>query len=221
MRVEQKVGERGSLMYLQRLVASRPDLLDGHLRTAEAIPRTATANWLSPRANDAWAEYRDADFLSLVGRPELIPKLRAFWPASGPQWDALGLAGNTLLLVEAKAHVGEMKSNCAAKVKRSREMIVAALDAASRGLGGGDSAKWMNGYYQLANRLAHLWFLRENAVDARLVLLQFTGHMTMPTSSTDSAYHAAFGRALQHLGFDRSVSLPGVVSVFQDVNEIL
>jgi hypothetical protein len=220
VRVEQKIGTRGSLMYLQRLLATRPDLLDAGLRAVGALPPESTVDWVSPRADDDWAEYRDGDFLVRIGQRRLRASLSAFWPAGGPQWDALGVAGGVVLLVEAKAHVGEMKSSCAATAARSRETIAAGLDAARRGFGARAAADWMNGCYQLANRLAHLWFLRENGVDARLVLLQFTGHATMPTPSTHDAYHSALSAAFDHLGFGEVTSLPGVVHVYQDVTEI-
>ena len=207
-------------MYLQRLMAHRSDLLDDRLRAMGAIPPNAAVKWVSPRANDAWAEYRDGDFLVRIGRPGLQAKLSEFWPVGGPQWDALGVAGDIVLLVEAKAHVGEMKSSCGATAPRSLATITASLDAARRGFGARETADWMNGYYQLANRLAHLWFLRENGVDARLVLLQFTGHATMPSPSTDEAYRAAISAAFDHLGFDAPASPRGVVHVYQDVAEI-
>src|SRR5665213_1933610 len=58
LRIEQKVGTRGSLMYLQRLVSRRPELLDRQLREAGAIPHGAAVRWVSPREDDNWAEYR-------------------------------------------------------------------------------------------------------------------------------------------------------------------
>jgi hypothetical protein len=84
--------------------------------------------------------------------------------------------------VEAKAHVGEMTSSCSAMPK-SREQIVRSLDQVKKELGAVEEADWLKGYYQLANRLAHHWFLRQHGVDAWLVLIQFTGKTRMPTSS--------------------------------------
>lgn len=79
----------------------------------------------------------------------------------------------------------------------------------------------MNGYYQLANRLAHLSFLREHGVDARLVLLQFTGDTGMPTGSTRTDYEAAYIAAMAHLGFPSGLAVRGVVHVDVDESELV
>src|SRR3954452_22866827 len=48
--------------------------------------------WLSPREDDLFREYRDGKLLDRLGRPELRPLLKDFWPARGPRWDAVALA---------------------------------------------------------------------------------------------------------------------------------
>lgn len=112
MRVPQPSECRGSLMWIRRSVARRPELLDSELRRAAAIRPDATIDWRSPRAADEWAEYRDGDFLDLLDHSSLCPALQEFWPRGGPQWDALGRASDgTLVLVEAKTHLGELKSS--------------------------------------------------------------------------------------------------------------
>ncbi len=220
MRIEQKQGTKGSLRFIQQLVSRSPDLFQRRLQETGAVPAETIVRWVSPRQDDAWAEYRDAAFLERIGHPELAPALKAFWPARGPQWDGHCIAGGTILLVEAKAHVGEMASSCTAEAASSVALIEQSLNAAKQALGASAGADWMNGYYQLANRLAHLWFLRERGVDARLVLLQFTGETGMPTASSPAAYHEAFDTAMKQLGFDPAVAIPGVLSVHIDVAEL-
>jgi hypothetical protein len=46
--------------------------------------------WMSPKAGDGYAEYRDQAFLDLLGIKPTKTKLKDFWPNRGPQWDALG-----------------------------------------------------------------------------------------------------------------------------------
>lgn len=220
MRIEQKEGTKGSLRFIQQLVSRCPDLFQRRLQEARAVPAETSVQWVSPRQEDAWAEYRDAAFLERIGHGRLAPNLAAFWPARGPQWDALGIAGNTVLLVEAKAHVGEMASSCTAEAPSSVALIEQSLNATKQALGASAGADWMNGYYQLANRLAHQWFLRERGVDARLVLLQFTGETGMPTASSPAAYREAFDTAMKHLGLDPAVAVPGVVPIYIDVAEL-
>ena len=220
MRIEQKDGTKGSLRFIQQLASRSPDLFQRRLQEAGAVPAETSVRWVSPRQDDAWAEYRDAAFLERIGHPELAPALKAFWPARGPQWDGLCIAGGTILLVEAKAHVGEMASSCTAEAPSSVALIEQSLNASKQALGASAGADWMNGYYQLANRLAHLWFLRERGVDARLVLLQFTGDTGMSSASTLEAYHDAFDTAMRHLGFDPAVTLACVECIYIDVSEL-
>lgn len=220
MRIEQKEGTKGSLKFIQQLIAHQPTLITEHLSAVGAISPGAPVTWLSPLPTDHWAEYRDAAFLERIGHPELAAALKRFWPARGPQWDGLARAGNVVFVVEAKAHVGELASSCAAESPASRDLITKSLDATKRALGAKEDADWMNGYYQLANRLAHLSFLREHRVDARLVLLQFTGETGMPTASSPAAYREAFDTAMKHLGFDPVVAIPGVVPIYIDVADL-
>jgi hypothetical protein len=220
MRIEQKEGTKGSLRFIQQLVSRNPDLFHRRLQEQGVVSAETSVRWVSPRPDDAWAEYRDAAFLERIGHTKLAPALKAFWPARGPQWDGLCIAGDTILLVEAKAHVGEMVSSCTAEAPSSVALIEQSLSAAKQALGVDAAADWMNGYYQLANRLAHLWFLRGRGVDARLVLLQFTGETGMPTASSLAAYHDAFDTAMKHLGFDPAAAIPGVVRIYIDMAEL-
>ena len=219
MRVPQKRGERGSLRLVQQLVSEHAELLDVRLRELGAISRTNTVNWVSPLADDDSAEYRDSKFLERIGRPDLGEALQAFWPKRGPQWDALGVAGEAVILVEAKAHVGELASSCAAGAKASLQKIRQSLTKVKAALGATPEADWLTGYYQLANRLAHLWLLRSHGVNAHLVLLQFTGETGMPTPATRQAYELALREAMVHLGLDGRVPV-GVHHVYLDVAEI-
>ena len=107
MRVPQALAERGSQKWLQRAVNLCPALLDKLLLAH--LPGVRGITWLSPLASDEYAEYSDSAFLELVGAGQLAPQLAGFWPDRGPQWDALAkFADDTILLIEAKAHIGEL-----------------------------------------------------------------------------------------------------------------
>ena len=111
-----------------------------------------------------------------------------FWPGRGEQqnWDAVGKAmiegGEELLLVEAKAHPAEVScGGTDASEAGGRPMIRAAFKETLEALGynAGDASiwaeRWLNGYYQHANRLATLHFLTKQNIPARLVFLYFCG----------------------------------------------
>jgi hypothetical protein len=104
-----------------------------------------------------------------------------YWPRSGTQqnWDAVGYVKITRddewLLVEAKAHLGEIASHCGAKESGGLPNIRKVLDDLKRTLGAADDRDWLNGYYQFANRLAVLDFLTRNGIPARLLFIYFVG----------------------------------------------
>jgi hypothetical protein len=100
---------------------------------------------------------------------------REFWPTTGKQqtWDAVGIAGGTWLLVEAKANFPEFCGSPTTAKADGRKKIERALHKVKRELGVHRFYAWTGSYYQYANRLAMLWFLRQHGVEARLVFVYF------------------------------------------------
>lgn len=184
---------RGSQYWLQRLVNDRTADLNAAL-TAE-LPALAGRSllWRSPLREAGYAEYWDTAFLRAVDLAEHAAALREFWPRGGPHWDGLArTADGGIVLVEAKANVPEMVTFCRATSPRSLAQITAALETTWQWLSPTSlssapaPASWLNGHYQIANRLAHLYFLREMAgVEAYLVFLYVI----------DDPTHIATGRA--------------------------
>ena len=64
-----------------------------------------------------------------------------------------------LILVEAKSHIPELLSSTGAGAK-SLTKIRSSLDMTRESLRSRGSFDWTNGFYQYANRLAHLYLLR-------------------------------------------------------------
>lgn len=215
MRVIQPEGTKGSLKWIQRAVAN-PAIIDHELRTTVGLPADSTIDWKSPVADDDLAEYRDAAFLKTLGLDHLAADLGAFWPRRGPQWDALGRASTgEVLLVEAKSHASEMRSICKAS-PASRETIVAAFDLAKRGFGADPGADWTSPYYQYANRLAHLFFLRRAGVPAHLVFVYFLNDGDMAGPGTRAAWTPVIREAYAALGLPNGLP-EGAHEVFIDV----
>ncbi|MFZ5746979.1 MAG: hypothetical protein ACOY45_04895 [Pseudomonadota bacterium] len=217
MRIAQPVGERGSLRWIQRAVARHAPALEApildHVGAREI-------EWRSPLSSDAFAEYRDGAFLERVGIGHLRSALADFWPARGPQWDALGITDQgDVLLVEAKAHVRELCSPGSQASEASRARIAARLEETARALGARPGhADWIEHFYQLANRLAHLWFLRENGVRAWLVLVNFVGDSDMAGPISDREWLAAYRIAWHVMGLGaRHPLAPFLVETFPSV----
>ncbi len=217
MRVEQGSGAKGSLKWIQRLVSDHASLLVQPLRSAGALGADVTVDWVSPREADRWAEYRDAGFLDQLGLGRLRNELRAYWPSMGPQWDALGrTSAGGVILVEAKAHVGELESKCEAVAPESLAKIETALAATREAFGAAGSDGWMTRYYQYANRLAHLHFLREHGVDATLTFVYFIGDNEMPGPNDRVHFEHVASEVRRSLGLP-DPSSSHVVDVYMDV----
>jgi hypothetical protein len=180
---------KGSRYCLQQFVEKGGDLLGREILSAS--PKLCSlgardVRWVSPLASENYLEYRD-DFLRPLGLQSCEPQLRSFWPAKGPQWDGIATVdltvGRAILLIEAKAHPAETRSSCSAKDPRSIAAIRRALEEV-RTYMGAEACDWTRGAYQLANRLAYLYFLDVKCqIPTFLVLLNFvndTGHK--PTS---------------------------------------
>jgi len=178
--------------------------------------------WRSPLAADSYAEYRDADFLKCIDCARLAGELEKFWPRRGPQWDALGLTDRgDVLLVEAKAHVGELCSPGSAAGPESRERVERALAETAGWLGATPLAPWIDVFYQLANRLAHLYFLRRNGIDAWLVLVNFVGDSEMDGPATRGEWEAAYAVVQHVMGLSAHHRLSRhVLHVYPDVADL-
>jgi len=216
MRISQTPGTKGSLKWMQRLAGHHPGLFESALRAQGVLAVGATLTWLSPLANDDWAEYRDAAFLDKVGCASLADALAAFWPSRGPQWDGLAHdSSGQIYLIEAKAHRQELASSCQAGAA-SLKKISAALAQTRAALGALPAADWLHGHYQYANRLAMLHFFRSHGVRAHLVFLYFTNGTAMggPTSPAD--WEPSTARVKRHLGLPADAGIEGVADIYID-----
>lgn len=191
-----KKGRKGSLKWMQVLINLNPEVINRQLGF-EGI------EWRSPLVDDDYAEYRDIDFLDILGLNHLQDQLQEFWPRSGPQWDALGKIGDKVFLVEAKANIPEIKSSCAAINPNSIDKIKKNISDTKAFLGITENDNWLEGFYQYSNRLAHLFFLREICcVDAELVFIYFCDDPThIPTSI--SAWEVALATQKRLMGINK------------------
>ncbi len=172
----------GSECHLLRWMGRHRKLFDERVSAAVGRPG-APINWLDFgfAPNKRWpdAELRGLEFL--YDQPGLKSAWDKFWPTRGGihNWDAVGWIGDEpereLLLLEAKAHVGEMKTNSGAENLESIQKIGRAFEEVKRSLGASPKADWTRGYYQAANRMATLYFVLRERVPARLLFLYFLG----------------------------------------------
>lgn len=220
VRIPQRIGEKGSLKWVQASLAHTSNPLESAIREELKLSSAVSIEWRSPRSDDDNAEYRDGAFLQRLGLERLEADLKAFWPRLGPQWDALAVASDgKVILVEAKAHASELASSCTAGV-RSRGVIDRALQAAKKHFGARPGADWATGYYQYANRLAHLQFLRDRGVDAHLVFVYFLRDRDMRGPKAAEEWGAALDECYSALGLPDGKAVAGLHSLFIDVDKL-
>jgi hypothetical protein len=151
------------------------------------------------------AELRGLEFLGEA--PQVQEAWAEFWPQGHGihNWDAVGLLRrgqqSEWLLVEAKAHVEELASHCQAS-PASRARIARALDATKVAFGVPPDRDWLNGYYQYCNRLAALYFLEKNGIQARLLFIYFVGDRQPGRECPQSpeGWRAALVKMEAHIG---------------------
>ena len=222
MRVVQKKAKKGSQKWLQWVVNQNPSILNDLI--SPKLGGAAKIIWLSPLVGDGFAEYRDGQFLKRIGAENLAPKLAKFWPRRGPQWDGLALsdAGDVdVLLIEGKAHIGELCSPAQASSQSSRKLIQKSLRLTASYLHAQPRAPWSRAFYQLANRLAHLYFLRKHGVKAWLVLVNFVGDEDMNGPKSEAEWNAAYQVVWHVLGVqDKNKLAPYLIEIFPDAEGI-
>ena len=171
-----------------------PNVIDEAIAKAIGLEHGETVQWLSPLESDAFTEYKDHAFLDRLG--------------IGPRGDRCGTVwlervGGRYLLIEAKANIPEFDTCPTGASGGSLHKIRKALDETKGFLRVHSKTDWSECFYQYANRLAHLYFLRElNKVDAALVFVYFVGDTTVSGKDPVSyeGWHTAIGLATHHLG---------------------
>ena len=210
---------RGSQRQLQDYVNLHESELTVALLAALPAPlQSSSVEWISPRAEKDYLEYQDYRFLDGIGLGSFARQLRNFWPPSGPCWDALGLlctgAPNSFpfaVLVEAKSHIPEVRSGGCQASAQSLVMIRSALEEAKRWSNADPNADWTGPLYQSANRIAHLYFIRQKLNrPCLLVNLYFVGDSYRPTTLEE--WKSAVQSIKSELGLTSPV--PGLVDLF-------
>lgn len=208
---------KGSQLQTQLYVNAATSAVDAAVLTALGLSSAHQIEWVSPIAPSEFAEFSDRRFLEALRRDELVHKLKEFWPRGGPRWDALAIVtqpdgSSGVLLAEGKSYPEEMIGGGAKASAASRAKIAAAMAATQRRLGlPEDPEPWLGRYYQFANRLAHMIWLREQGVPAWLVHLCFVDDPHAPTD--EATWRSAIAPMHRELGLDES-HLNDVAEVF-------
>ena len=217
---------KGSQRQIQIAVARRTEELSKAIRTQLDCLDGTQLVWKSPLEKEKFKEYLDESFLEAVNLKHFAPKLAEFWPKSGPRWDGLARLEENgqllgIVLVEAKSYPEEMRGQGCKATGESLEKIKRSTEAAKALFHAHSSGDWLGTYYQFANRLSHIYFLRETAgIDAWLVNLCFVDDKTIKEKATKKGdYKDELKLAKNELGLKDEV--PYVADVFLDADDLL
>lgn len=223
--------EKGSRLYLQQFMTSAKDELSELIIAASPsllafVDSKTKIEWKSPLEKSdkgVFYEYRD-DFLKVLGLDrekdaDAKSELKKFWPKNGPQWDGLATVIDDegkqkgLLLVEAKAHTPETKSDIKTDSTESILLIKRSI-AIAQGHYGIKPTDWTQSNYQLGNRIAFLYYMSEILhIPTWLVLVNFTdGDHKTPREAWLEHYHKIF--AQMGIKYDNHKLLNNVIQVF-------
>jgi len=221
-RIQQEPGVKGSQKWIQKLVNEKSDLLTSLIRTQLDLPETDTITWLSPLAEDGYAEYQDLGFLDLLNIT--LPKisLSDFWPLKGPVWDGLGRSETgEVFLIEAKSHISEVLSPGTGAGVKSLRKIKKSLDDTKTFLHSNSEHDWTSTFYQYTNRLAHLYLLRVlNEVPAYLVFVYFVNDEDMNGPKSIDEWNGALSLLKSYLGIGQHRLKKYIADIFIDIDEI-
>ena len=217
----QKSNSHGSLKNLQVSINVKKKYLDAEI--SKIIGKRMKIDWKSPLESDDYAEYRDEDFLKKLGIFKIKYPLNNFWPKKGPQWDALGVCDDEIILVEAKANIPEMlSSRTGAKNPQSIKKISNSLDEVKKYLNVSDTIDWTGKFYQYLNRIAHLYYLREKyKIKAHLLFIYFINDLTVHGPKTKDEWLGAIQTMECYLGLSKKHKLRKYIhDIFIDVNAL-
>ena len=213
--------KKGSKKWIQKLINEEPDLLDRQLKQNLNLPKDEQIEWLSPLKKHCYVEYCDQAFLEKLELQTKILNLSEFWPKSGPRWDGLGKSSSgKVFLVEAKSHIPELISTSQAKDPNSIDKIRKSLEETKKKLGSKTDFDWSRTFYQYANRLAHVYFLRQNETCAYFVSIYFLNDLEMKGPKTVNEWKGALRLLHSCLGLKEQMLQGFVLELFIDVNSI-
>jgi hypothetical protein len=202
-------GKKGSKFWIQTLL----NLDNGNILSSKILkidPTIENITWISPLKKENYREFKTKEILEKFSNATntFVSSDISFWPYQGPWWDAVGVnyEKNTIILVEAKAHIDETMTKCLSKDLRNIELIKQSMKEAhdiivsdsKYGISNNhiyDADVWFKKYYQLGNRLTFMVQLRKQGLDVKLILLNIIDdptHIATSRIKWESHYKEVF-----------------------------
>jgi hypothetical protein len=231
------VALKGSKRHICWYVNDAREYLDAALFSASPTLAAAAASdiaWVSPLAADGYEELWNERFLQRLDLlDDHLDSFQKFWPfkpwkdnkvspRGTPHWDAVARVpldggGRGVVMVEAKAHRGELvKPNDKSKADEQSLAKIKNSFARVRDYYGVPLASpaWESCYYQFCNRLAHLWWMNEQAeVPTWLVWALIVDDPVWRDRVTAPQWHRAFDDIKSKIGLPTQHALSDKISV--------
>ena len=215
-----KPAERGSQRWLQIAVNEKPYILNAAILNQLPNIKNQNISWISPIKADNYVEYKDNEFVERLNIPLPNRSLSSFWPRFGPQWDGLGKTSNgDILLVEAKSHIPEICSPPSSASEKSLEKIRKSFSEVQKSFRIRSNYDWTGTFYQYANRIAHLYLLRElNKQPAYLIFLGFLNDQEINGPTSKEEWQGAIKLLETYLGLPSKHKLSDyILHIYIDV----
>ena len=221
-REPQVLGLKGSKKWIQKLINENPAFLNQLISENFASCENTTIQWVSPIKEDDYAEYRDNAFLDIIDLKLDKYALSDFWPIGGPRWDALAKsADGNVFLVEAKSHIGELKSPATRSSGRSKKKIKQSLRETKNYMNAWTDADWSKTFFQYTNRIAHLYLLRVlNSIPAYLVFIYFLNDKEMKGPKSADEWLNRIELLHIHFGIKKNDLSQYIANIFIDIHLI-
>jgi hypothetical protein len=123
-------------------------------------------------------EWKGINFLTQQQQETLKGLWGNYWTGNTQNWDAIIIHIEKeqieYVIVEAKAHLKEIESDCSAEKDSTNETkIKNAFERTKNTFGVKTNNDWLKQYYQLANRLAFINFLHSQNINCSLLNVYF------------------------------------------------
>lgn len=187
----------GSEWQLLRMLGHHREYFYKELRSQIGLSPDAEIHWLDYGWDSTTVsgdkEYKKREFFKEIPEiftPEVMSKFKEdeFGAKLNQNWDGIFWVDKTVYIVEAKAHLKEIISDCQSDTPESlldiEEYFRKTREDEDFEISSDND--WKKTYYQMANRIAFLKLLKCHHIDAKLVNIYFLNGYEKKTKDPDS-----------------------------------
>lgn len=180
---------------------------------------------------DRWYD-KELTGLEFISDENILDVWSKEWPQRGKKhnWDAVGMIKNTaspdqqdFVLIEAKAHIGEINTETGASASDSIQRIEKVLKETASNLNATyDREIWTKRYYQHANRLAVYNHLKQRGLNPYLLFVYFIGDMGNKSRICPqevSGWHQALSKLDSEMGITDLYQNENVKKLFLSISD--